>query len=158
MRKTIVVAVHGLCAGPPPRDIAAMDSTRQTDTLPAMLWGGDGGGVQPRNSRLFSRFAVGSRERLLIALLLAILLGTSVGTLAAGEATPPGMVLVPAGDFRMGADDAHPDEAPARRVTVSAFYIDQHEVTNAQFAAFVREQTQFDSVEGPWFRYSAEGC
>ncbi|WP_423350537.1 formylglycine-generating enzyme family protein [Phenylobacterium sp. VNQ135] len=38
----------------------------------------------------------------------------------------------------MGADPQGPDEGPPRRVTVAAFRIDRTEVTNAQFAAFVR--------------------
>jgi len=90
--------------------------------------------------------------------LFAMLVGSATATRAADDAIPPGMVLVPAGEFLMGADDAYADERPARRVTVSAFYIDRYEVTNAQFAAFVREHAQFDTVEGPWFRYSVEGC
>lgn len=40
----------------------------------------------------------------------------------------------------MGGDDplARPDESPRHRVRVDGFYIDVHEVTNAQFAEFVR--------------------
>ena len=49
----------------------------------------------------------------------------------------PGMVRVPGGTFTMGDDDARPEERSARQVTVSPFWIDRHEVTNAQFAAFV---------------------
>jgi formylglycine-generating enzyme required for sulfatase activity len=49
------------------------------------------------------------------------------------------MVLIPAGEFRMGADepDANRDEKPAHTVYVSAFYIDRHEVTNAEYRRFV---------------------
>jgi len=51
------------------------------------------------------------------------------------------MVLVPEGEFAMGADpddpEARPDEFPAHRVFVSAFLMDRHEVTNGQFARFV---------------------
>ncbi len=52
---------------------------------------------------------------------------------------PAGMVLIPAGEFTMGTDDpnAWPDERPSHRVKVDAFWIDEHEVTNAQFAEFV---------------------
>src|SRR5205823_1626421 len=52
---------------------------------------------------------------------------------------PPGMVWVPGGEFTMGtdADLGWPDEKPAHRVRVSGFWIDQTEVTNAQFRAFV---------------------
>ena len=50
-----------------------------------------------------------------------------------------GMVLVPAGEFIMGTDDpnAPDDQRPARKVNVDAFYIDKHEVTNAQFQEFI---------------------
>ena len=71
---------------------------------------------------------------------------------------PEGMVLVPAGEFVMGADDGGVDEAPAHRVRLSAFFIDRCEVAVAEFAAFVRATDGFDAVEGPWFRHSAEGC
>jgi formylglycine-generating enzyme required for sulfatase activity len=50
---------------------------------------------------------------------------------------PAGMVFVPGGSFVMGSSNAYPEERPPRRAMVSAFWIDRHEVTNAQFAAFV---------------------
>jgi formylglycine-generating enzyme required for sulfatase activity len=51
-----------------------------------------------------------------------------------------GMVWVAGGTFRMGADNkqASEDEYPKHAVTVSGFWIDLTEVTNAQFAAFVK--------------------
>jgi formylglycine-generating enzyme required for sulfatase activity len=58
-------------------------------------------------------------------------------------ATPPvpelpaerdGMRLVPAGSFVMGSDDAgEPDERPAHRAEVAAFYLDVTEVTNERW-------------------------
>ncbi|MBV8612157.1 MAG: formylglycine-generating enzyme family protein [Acetobacteraceae bacterium] len=47
------------------------------------------------------------------------------------------MRWIPGGKFRMGADHAYPEEAPARLVTVGGFWMDEHTVTNADFAAFV---------------------
>lgn len=47
---------------------------------------------------------------------------------------PPGMVLVPAGEFIMGVDGGAPDEKPRRSVYVESFYIDKFEVTNKEFA------------------------
>ncbi|PST83517.1 formylglycine-generating enzyme family protein [Pedobacter yulinensis] len=57
-----------------------------------------------------------------------------------GDTSTVGMVRVPGGTFMMGADNdqADQDEYPKHQVTVSAFWIDEHEVTNAQFAAFVK--------------------
>lgn len=50
-----------------------------------------------------------------------------------------GMVWVPGGEFMMGSDDeeARDDEKPPHRVAVSGFWMDEHEVTNAQFKEFV---------------------
>ena len=52
--------------------------------------------------------------------------------------TPPGMVAVTGGTFRMGASAGafEADETPPHSVTVSPFYIDAVEVTIAQYARF----------------------
>src|SRR3954464_471869 len=47
------------------------------------------------------------------------------------------LVEVPGGAFRMGSTSFYPEEAPIHSVTVAAFAIDRHPVTNAQFAEFV---------------------
>jgi formylglycine-generating enzyme required for sulfatase activity len=47
------------------------------------------------------------------------------------------MVWVPGGRFTMGENPDYPEEGPPRQVTVEGFWMDAHEVTNAQFAAFV---------------------
>ncbi|MGL4552600.1 MAG: formylglycine-generating enzyme family protein [Gemmataceae bacterium] len=54
-----------------------------------------------------------------------------------GPAAPPGMVWVPPGEFLMGAPDGPANERPAHRVRLDGFWMDEHEVTNAQFRAFV---------------------
>ena len=53
--------------------------------------------------------------------------------------TPEGMVLIPAGQFQMGSDNAaaDDDEQPVHTVYLDAFYMDVYEVTNAQFKTFV---------------------
>jgi serine/threonine protein kinase len=43
------------------------------------------------------------------------------------------MVLVPAGSFTMGSETGYSYEQPAHEVWLDAFYIDQYEVTNAQY-------------------------
>ncbi|XP_073900382.1 formylglycine-generating enzyme isoform X2 [Castor canadensis] len=53
---------------------------------------------------------------------------------------PTKMVAIPAGVFTMGTDDPQirqDGEAPARRVTIDAFYMDAYEVSNAEFEKFV---------------------
>ena len=49
------------------------------------------------------------------------------------------MTPILAGEFKMGSSDrdAHPDEGPVHIVYLDAFYIDVHEVTNAQYKEFV---------------------
>ena len=52
--------------------------------------------------------------------------------------TPPeGMVLIPAGAFQMGSTTGDVDEVPIHKVELDAFYMDQHEVTNAEYQVFV---------------------
>jgi formylglycine-generating enzyme required for sulfatase activity len=55
------------------------------------------------------------------------------------EPPPRGMIWIPGGEFVMGTDSetAWPDERPAHRVQVDGFWIDEHEVTNTEFQAFV---------------------
>lgn len=50
-----------------------------------------------------------------------------------------GMVWIPGGTFTRGGADARsrPDETPLHPVSVDGFWMDETEVTNAQFAAFV---------------------
>ncbi len=52
---------------------------------------------------------------------------------------PEGMVYIPSGSFRMGANSsqAAEDEYPVHEVTVSGFYMDVTEVTNKIFSEFV---------------------
>lgn len=66
--------------------------------------------------------------------------GTAAGGVATGGPaclTAIGSeVAVPAGRFTMGGD-RYPQEAPFHEVSIDAFRIDAHEVTNAQFAGFI---------------------
>ncbi|WP_347839222.1 formylglycine-generating enzyme family protein [uncultured Draconibacterium sp.] len=52
-----------------------------------------------------------------------------------------GMIFIKGGTFNMGADNnqARADEYPKHPVKVHSFWIDEHEVTNAQFNLFVEE-------------------
>lgn len=52
---------------------------------------------------------------------------------------PEGMIWVPAGKFIMGGEDAlsKKDEQPLHTVKLDGFWMDIHEVTNAQFQTFV---------------------
>jgi formylglycine-generating enzyme len=54
------------------------------------------------------------------------------------DAPHPYMLWIPGGTFLMGSDDHYPEEAPVHRVTVDGFWMDQHTVTNEEFARFVK--------------------
>jgi sulfatase modifying factor 1 len=83
---------------------------------------------------------------------IAAVLGLSLLTAACGRPTvvelaaptracpspPSGEVHLNGGTFTLGAQPEHGEEGPARLVTVGPFSIDRTEVTNAQFAAFVK--------------------
>jgi formylglycine-generating enzyme len=47
------------------------------------------------------------------------------------------MVWINGGSFLMGSDRHYREERPAHRVTMGAFWIDRHTVTNAEFARFI---------------------
>lgn len=48
------------------------------------------------------------------------------------------MQYIPAGDFKMGLDDGNNDERPMHTVYLDAYWIDQTEVTNAQYRKCVQ--------------------
>ncbi len=80
----------------------------------------------------------------------------AAGTETAGTgdtpAPPPdGMVLIPAGEFDMGSNDAEAgnDEQPVHKVYVDAFYMDTHEVTNLDFKRFVLANPQWQKTRIP---------
>ena len=60
------------------------------------------------------------------------------------------MMLVPGGTFTMGTNDGQPSEKPAHQVKLSAYYIDQHEVTNRQFRVFLGETHYRGQPAGKW--------
>jgi formylglycine-generating enzyme required for sulfatase activity len=56
------------------------------------------------------------------------------------QPTPFGMVLVPSGSYLMGQGDEDPSRSAInfpRRVTVSAFFMDDTEITNYEYRQFV---------------------
>jgi len=76
----------------------------------------------------------------LVARVLLCSLTVSPAGMAFASGKPDDMVLVPTGEFRMGAPAGSgglPDEQPERAVLLSAFYIDRFEVTNEAYFLFV---------------------
>jgi sulfatase modifying factor 1 len=62
-------------------------------------------------------------------------LGLWEETETAEEETPAELVLLPGGEFLMGAD-SEGDHSPVHQVRLNAFYMDKYEVTNAQYLKF----------------------
>jgi len=68
-----------------------------------------------------------------------------------------GMVWIPTGKMTMGGIAGAPDEAPMHDVRLSGFWIDREEVTNEQFARFVKETTYVTRAEKPGVSGVVEG-
>jgi formylglycine-generating enzyme required for sulfatase activity len=89
-----------------------------------------------------------------------MLVPTIILMACAAIAERDGMVWVPGGTFTMGSDDvrAMASERPARQVAVDGFWIDQTEVTNAQFATFVKATGYVTTAERPieWSELAAQ--
>jgi len=79
----------------------------------------------------------------------AAFLPTVGNTTGPSEPAPAGMLWIPGGEFSMGAQDptdmhdavgmqVTEDSRPVHRVYVDGFWMDETEVTNAQFAVFVK--------------------
>ncbi len=73
-----------------------------------------------------------------------------------GTVTPPapdpyeGMVLIESGEFRMGSNTTN--EKPIHSVYVDAFYMDEYEVTNAEYAEFLNAKGKHAEAGKEWYR------
>jgi sulfatase modifying factor 1 len=101
-------------------------ATRTTTTQP----------TAPFGARTRMRWLVAG-VGVLVLVLAAVLVPQFIAAARARQA-PEGMVWVPGGAFWMG-DKEFTDATPVHRVEVDGFWMDRTEVTNAQFARFVRE-------------------
>jgi formylglycine-generating enzyme len=75
-----------------------------------------------------------------VAPLALILVGASSIALIRAHHRHAGMVYIPGSEFLMGSDSsqAQANERPAHRVKIHSFWMDKTDVTNRQFAAFVK--------------------
>lgn len=91
-----------------------------------------------------------ARRPALLAGVVAVFAALAAGALP-GRAGEPAdgreMVLVPAGETRIGSNTGLPDEAPAFSARVHAFLLDRSPVTVAAFARFVRETGRVTDAE-----------
>jgi formylglycine-generating enzyme required for sulfatase activity len=87
-----------------------------------------------------NRALTSKRPKALIAGAGFVLIGAVIIIAAQLSSTPApdGMVWIPSGEFWMGTDDGPMDERPCHRVRVDGFWMDRTEVTNSQFAEFVK--------------------
>jgi sulfatase modifying factor 1 len=66
------------------------------------------------------------------------------------DTVAPRMVWIAGTTFEMGSEDpAFRDSQPVHQVTVDGFWMDEHEVTNAEFAAFVNATGYVSVAERP---------
>ena len=84
----------------------------------------------------------------IIFLCTTVMIASSIAW--AGDA-PPGMKWIPAGQFTMGTNDPHSmaNERPAHPVKLDGFWIDEHDVTNAEFRKFVEATHYVTTAERP---------
>ncbi|MCU1266597.1 MAG: hypothetical protein JWM21_2915 [Acidobacteria bacterium] len=58
------------------------------------------------------------------------------------------LIQIPAGHFQMGRDKGPPQETPSHPADVAAFSMDKQEITNGEYAEFVRESNS--AAPGHW--------
>ncbi|MHA3771835.1 formylglycine-generating enzyme family protein [Verrucomicrobiota bacterium sgz303538] len=87
---------------------------------------------------------------------LLLLAGTVLGVILltavhASATAPEGMVWISGGEFTMGSElpGTRRNEQPAHKVTVDGFWIDAHDVTNAEFRKFVEATGYKTTAERP---------
>ncbi len=93
-------------------------------------------------------------RRTLLAVLFVAAFAAAYGVVAYSKShhgRVAGMVWIPGGEFTMGSDSdlAWPEEKPAHRVRVDGFYMDETDVTNAQFRKFVEATGYVTTAEKP---------
>lgn len=75
---------------------------------------------------------------------------SSDANVVAIDTVPEKMVWIPIGTFIMGSEDpAYNDAAPMHNVTVDGFWMDEHEVTNAEYEKFVKATNYKTVAEQP---------
>ncbi len=76
-------------------------------------------------------------KQLWLVILFAVLPAIAGGpAMSDGVQPPAGMMYVPAGEFLFGCNVGDADETPQQIAVTGAFFIDQYEVSNADFKTF----------------------
>jgi len=85
-----------------------------------------------------------------IGMIAAVAAALLVRSMRSTAPPPPAMVRIPGGWFLMGSDQPEMlDARPIHKVRVDPFWIDQTEVTNAEFLRFVRATNYVTVAERP---------
>jgi formylglycine-generating enzyme required for sulfatase activity len=66
-----------------------------------------------------------------------------------GSAPAKDLAWIPGGTFRMGSEDFYPEERPVHTVSVDPFWMDEHQVTVAEFRRFVKATGYVTTAERP---------
>ncbi|MDE0684506.1 MAG: SUMF1/EgtB/PvdO family nonheme iron enzyme, partial [Candidatus Poribacteria bacterium] len=90
-----------------------------------------------------------TQKRIVCLLILTILWVCGTQHIPTADDTPDGMVLIPAGEFKMGSHAGKNNERPVHTVYLDAFYMDIYEVTNAQYKIFVDANPQWQKDNIP---------
>ena len=69
--------------------------------------------------------------------------------MTAAQQSTKGMTRIPAGSFLMGSEEFYPEERPVHEVAVDGFWIDEHQVTVAEFRRFVKATGYVTLAERP---------
>ena len=84
--------------------------------------------------------------------------GPALGDILTRPADGMVMVYVPAGEFEMGSKDGGSDEQPVHTVSLDGFWIDETEVTNAQYAAFLNDEGNQTEGGVTWLDLNDDDC
>ena len=128
LRTTVrIETVRGAEVSPPPATPAPGESIKRQDPVPPIAQG-QGETRNPTSRAPDTAVIQQVNEQLRKTQQEQLLALTQQGV-----PVPDGMVLIPAGEFWMGAEDGLPDMRPMHRVYMSTYWLDQHEVTNRQY-------------------------
>lgn len=64
----------------------------------------------------------------------------------------PEIILIPAGSFQMGANNAYDDEKPIHTVNIEAFYMGRYEVTFEEYDVFCEQTQREKPSDNSWGR------
>lgn len=91
-----------------------------------------------------------------LGIVLLLLIGACKATKQ--QATTPTIILVEGGSFIMGTDKGKEWDRPPHEVQINSFYIDQYEVTNADYCAFLNQHGNRKEGGTLWLDIESTDC